>query len=88
MEQFQGAWRSVTNGLGVKESVFESSCVSAVIQGVHHSSGDSRAGRTIRVFLPNQQRTVVSEPDYTRLHRGHVHTTSFRSDNRIHSDFN
>ncbi len=83
MEQFQGAWRSVTNGLGVKQSMSESSCVSPVIQGMHRSSDESRASHTIRVFLPNQQRTVVSEPDYTRLHRGHVHTTSFRSDNHI-----
>ncbi|XP_058619148.1 raf-1 proto-oncogene, serine/threonine kinase a isoform X2 [Onychostoma macrolepis] len=71
MEQLQGAWRSVTNGLGMKESVFESSCVSPVIQGVpcvHRSSNDSRASRTIRVFLPNQQRTVVNVRPGMTLH--------------------
>lgn len=71
MEQLQGAWRSVTNGLGMKESVFGSSCVSPVIQGVpcvHRSSNDSRASRTIRVFLPNQQRTVVNVRPGMTLH--------------------
>ncbi|XP_043081069.1 raf-1 proto-oncogene, serine/threonine kinase a isoform X2 [Puntigrus tetrazona] len=71
MEQLQGAWRSVTNGLGMKESGFESSCVSPVIQGVpcvHRSSDDSRASRTIRVFLPNQQRTVVNVRPGMTLH--------------------
>lgn len=68
MEQLQGAWRSVTNGLGTKESVFESSCVSPVIQAVHRSSDDSRASRTIRVFLPNQQRTVVNVRPGMTLH--------------------
>lgn len=60
MEQLQGAWRSVTNGLGAKDSVFESSCTSPVIQSPQRrSSDDSKTSRTIRVFLPNQQRTVV-----------------------------
>ncbi|KAL0159038.1 hypothetical protein M9458_047114, partial [Cirrhinus mrigala] len=61
MDQLHGARRSVTNGLGMKESVFESSCMSPVIRGVpcqHRSSDDSKTSRTIRVFLPNQQRTV------------------------------
>uniref|UniRef100_A0A672S0F8 RAF proto-oncogene serine/threonine-protein kinase n=1 Tax=Sinocyclocheilus grahami TaxID=75366 RepID=A0A672S0F8_SINGR len=71
MEQLQGAWRSITNGLGMKESVFESSCMSPVIQGVpcqHRSSDDSRTSRTIRVFLPNQQRTVVNVRPGLTLH--------------------
>lgn len=59
MEQLQGAWRSVTNGLGAKDSVFESSRTSPVIQSQRCSSDDSKTSRTIRVFLPNQQRTVV-----------------------------
>uniref|UniRef100_A0A673IV20 RAF proto-oncogene serine/threonine-protein kinase n=1 Tax=Sinocyclocheilus rhinocerous TaxID=307959 RepID=A0A673IV20_9TELE len=71
MEQLQGAWRSITNGLGMKESVFESSCMSPVIQGVpcqHRTSDDSRTSRTIRVFLPNQQRTVVNVRPGLTLH--------------------
>uniref|UniRef100_A0A671RTI8 RAF proto-oncogene serine/threonine-protein kinase n=1 Tax=Sinocyclocheilus anshuiensis TaxID=1608454 RepID=A0A671RTI8_9TELE len=71
MEQLQGAWRSITNSLGMKESVFESSCMSPVIQGVpcqHRSSDDSRTSRTIRAFLPNQQRTVVNVRPGLTLH--------------------
>ncbi|XP_067303119.1 raf-1 proto-oncogene, serine/threonine kinase a isoform X2 [Pseudorasbora parva] len=62
MEQLQGAWRSVTNGLGAKDSVFESSCAQ------HRSSDDSKTSRTIRVFLPNQQRTVVNVRPGVTLH--------------------
>ncbi|KAK2885972.1 hypothetical protein QQF64_020493 [Cirrhinus molitorella] len=71
MEQLHGAWRSVTNGLGMKESVFESPCVSPVIKGVpcqHRSLDDSKTSRTIRVFLPNQQRTVVNVRPGMTLH--------------------
>ncbi|KTF77506.1 hypothetical protein cypCar_00027721 [Cyprinus carpio] len=71
MEQLQGAWRSITNGLGMKESVFESSCVSPVIQGLpcqQRSSDNSKTSRTIRVFLPNQQRTVVNVRPGMTLH--------------------
>ncbi|XP_026097211.1 raf-1 proto-oncogene, serine/threonine kinase a isoform X2 [Carassius auratus] len=71
MEQLQGAWRSITNGLGMKESVFESSCVSPVIQRLPcqpRSSDDSKTSRTIRVFLPNQQRTVVNVRPGMTLH--------------------
>ncbi|XP_050952154.1 raf-1 proto-oncogene, serine/threonine kinase a isoform X2 [Labeo rohita] len=71
MEQLQGAWRSVTNGLGMKESVYESSYMSPVIRGVpcqHRSSDDSKTSRTIRVFLPNQQRTVVNVRPGMTLH--------------------
>lgn len=65
MEQFQGAWRNISNGLGMKNSVFERSCVSpTMIQGSacpQRSSDHLKTSRTIRVFLPNQQRTVVRE---------------------------
>lgn len=66
MEQLQGAWRSVTNGLGTKECVFESSCMIQPPQ--RQSSDDPRTSRTIRVFLPNQQRTVVSVRAGVTLH--------------------
>ncbi|XP_051735553.1 raf-1 proto-oncogene, serine/threonine kinase a isoform X1 [Ctenopharyngodon idella] len=68
MEQLQGAWRSVTNGLGAKDSVFESSRTSPVIQSQRCSSDDSKTSRTIRVFLPNQQRTVVNVRPGVSLH--------------------
>ncbi|CAM4683771.1 unnamed protein product [Leuciscus chuanchicus] len=66
MEQLQGAWRSVTNGLGTKECVFESSCVTQSPQ--RQSSDEPRTSRTIRVFLPNQQRTVVCVRAGVTLH--------------------
>uniref|UniRef100_A0A8C2CJB2 RAF proto-oncogene serine/threonine-protein kinase n=1 Tax=Cyprinus carpio TaxID=7962 RepID=A0A8C2CJB2_CYPCA len=55
----------------MKESVFESSCVSPVIQGLpcqQRSSDNSKTSRTIRVFLPNQQRTVVNVRPGMTLH--------------------
>lgn len=64
MEQLQGAWRSITNGLGTKDSVFESSRMSPQ----HRSLDDSKTSRTIRVFLPNQQRTVVNVRPGVTLH--------------------
>ncbi|XP_056117132.1 raf-1 proto-oncogene, serine/threonine kinase a isoform X1 [Rhinichthys klamathensis goyatoka] len=66
MEQLQGAWRSVTNGLGTRECVSESSCVTPCPQ--RPSSDEPRASRTIRVFLPNQQRTVVCVRAGVTLH--------------------
>ncbi|XP_021325405.1 raf-1 proto-oncogene, serine/threonine kinase a isoform X1 [Danio rerio] len=72
MEQLQGAWRTVTNGLLTKDSVFESSYVSPVIKSPapcqSRSSDDSKTSRTIRVFLPNQQRTVVNVRPGMTLH--------------------
>ncbi|KAK7128339.1 hypothetical protein R3I94_016796 [Phoxinus phoxinus] len=57
MEPLQGARTSVPNGLGTQQCVSESSCVTQPPQ--RQSSDDPRPSRTIRVFLPNQQRTVV-----------------------------
>ncbi|KAK7131768.1 hypothetical protein R3I93_018358 [Phoxinus phoxinus] len=57
MEPLQGARTSVPNGLGTQQCVSESSCVTQPPQ--RQSSDDPRSSRTIRVFLPNQQRTVV-----------------------------
>ncbi|XP_039527236.1 raf-1 proto-oncogene, serine/threonine kinase a isoform X2 [Pimephales promelas] len=62
MEQLQGVWRSVTNGLGTRECVSTSPCPQ------RPSSDEPRASRTIRVFLPNQQRTVVSVRAGVTLH--------------------
>ncbi|TUN98264.1 RAF proto-oncogene serine/threonine-protein kinase [Bagarius yarrelli] len=67
MEHLQGAWKTISNGLGMKESVLESPGVSPT--ATHHfpyqrrSSDDSKipdskTSSTIRVYLPNQQRTV------------------------------
>ncbi|XP_024149410.1 raf-1 proto-oncogene, serine/threonine kinase a isoform X2 [Oryzias melastigma] len=69
MEHLQGAWRTLSNGFGMKDSAFEGPCLSpTMVQAFpcqRRSSDDSRtpdskASSTIRVYLPNQQRTVVS----------------------------
>ncbi|XP_017265078.1 raf-1 proto-oncogene, serine/threonine kinase a isoform X2 [Kryptolebias marmoratus] len=69
MEHLQGAWRTLSNGFGMKDSVFEGPCLSpTVVQGFpcqRRASDDgkvpdSKTSSTIRVYLPNQQRTVVS----------------------------
>ncbi|XP_063064126.1 raf-1 proto-oncogene, serine/threonine kinase a isoform X1 [Engraulis encrasicolus] len=68
MEHLQGAWRSISNGLGGKDSVFEDHCTSPTVAQafpyLRRASDDSktpdRTSSTIRVYLPNQQRTVVN----------------------------
>lgn len=71
MEQFQGALRALTDGIGLKDSVFNgSNCISPTIVqqfGYQRRASDdgklsdsSKTSNTIRVFLPNKQRTVVS----------------------------
>ncbi|XP_008295468.1 raf-1 proto-oncogene, serine/threonine kinase a isoform X1 [Stegastes partitus] len=69
MEHLQGAWKTLSNGFGMKDSAFESPCLSpTMVQGFpcqRRSSDDSKmpdskASSTIRVYLPNQQRTVVN----------------------------
>ncbi|NP_001186684.1 RAF proto-oncogene serine/threonine-protein kinase isoform X1 [Danio rerio] len=69
MEHFQGAWKSVSShGFGCKDSVFEDSCMSPSILKTFpyrrlSDDGripDSKTSSTIRVFLPNKQRTVVN----------------------------
>lgn len=69
MEHLQGAWRTLSNGFGMKDSVFEGPCLSpTMVQGFpcqRRSSDDcktpdSKTSSTIRVYLPNHQRTVVS----------------------------
>ncbi|KAM4562467.1 raf-1 proto-oncogene, serine/threonine kinase a isoform 1-T1 [Odontesthes bonariensis] len=69
MEHLQGAWKTLSNGFGMKDSAFEGPCLSpTTVQGFtcqRRSSDDSKmpdskTSSTIRVYLPNQQRTVVN----------------------------
>uniref|UniRef100_A0A4W5LDM8 RAF proto-oncogene serine/threonine-protein kinase n=1 Tax=Hucho hucho TaxID=62062 RepID=A0A4W5LDM8_9TELE len=77
MEHLQGAWKTLSNGFGMKDSVFEGPCLSPTMaQGFHsqrRSSDDSKipdskTSSTIRVYLPNQQRTVVNVRPGMTLH--------------------
>ncbi|KAK2091435.1 Rik1-associated factor 1 [Saguinus oedipus] len=71
MEHIQGAWKTISNGFGLKDAVFDgSSCISPTIVqqfGYQRRASDdgkltdaSKTSNTIRVFLPNKQRTVES----------------------------
>ncbi|KAK3547674.1 hypothetical protein QTP86_026920 [Hemibagrus guttatus] len=69
MEHLHGAWKTISNGLGMKESALESPCVSPTTgqdfpyqrrASDDSKIPDSKASSTIRVYLPNQQRTVVN----------------------------
>lgn len=71
MEHIQGAWKALSDGIGLKDSVFNgSNCISPTIDqqfGYQRRASDdgklsdsSKTSNTIRVFLPNKQRTVVS----------------------------
>ncbi|TRY97739.1 hypothetical protein DNTS_008255 [Danionella cerebrum] len=68
MEKVQGGWKSLSQGFGCRDSVFEDSCVSPSILNSFpyrrlSDDGripDSRSSSTIRVYLPNKQRTVVN----------------------------
>nr|XP_046251501.1 raf-1 proto-oncogene, serine/threonine kinase a isoform X1 [Scatophagus argus]XP_046251502.1 raf-1 proto-oncogene, serine/threonine kinase a isoform X1 [Scatophagus argus]XP_046251503.1 raf-1 proto-oncogene, serine/threonine kinase a isoform X1 [Scatophagus argus] len=69
MEHRQGAWKTLSNGFGMKDSALEGPCLSpTMVQGFpcqRRSSDDSKmpdskTSSTIRVYLPNQQRTVVN----------------------------
>lgn len=77
MEHLQGAWKSLSNGFGMKDSAFEGPCLSpTMVQGFpcqRRSSDDSKmpdskTSSTIRVYLPNQQRTVVNVRPGMTLH--------------------
>ncbi|XP_053499745.1 raf-1 proto-oncogene, serine/threonine kinase a isoform X2 [Ictalurus furcatus] len=77
MEHLQGAWKTISNGLGMKESALESPCVSPTAAQdfpyQRRASDDSKipdakASSTIRVYLPNQQRTVVNVRPGMTLH--------------------
>lgn len=74
MEHLQGAWRTLSNGFGVKDADFEGPCLSpTMVQGYPYRRSsddskmpDSKTSSTIRVYLPNQQRTVVSRAFFSR----------------------
>ncbi|CAL1606801.1 unnamed protein product [Knipowitschia caucasica] len=76
MEHLQGAWKSLSNGFSMKDPGFESPCLSpTLVQGFcqRRSSDDSKmpdskTSSTIRVYLPNQQRTVVNVRPGMTLH--------------------
>ncbi|XP_040907627.1 raf-1 proto-oncogene, serine/threonine kinase a isoform X2 [Toxotes jaculatrix] len=77
MEHLQGAWKTLSNGFGMKDSPFEGPCLSpTMVQGFpcqRRSSDDSKmpdskTSSTIRVYLPNQQRTVVNVRPGMTLH--------------------
>ncbi|XP_073500595.1 RAF proto-oncogene serine/threonine-protein kinase isoform X1 [Phyllobates terribilis] len=79
MEHIQGAWMKISNGFGLKDSVFDGpSCMSPTIMQQfayqRRASDDgklgdpSKASSTIRVYLPNKQRTVVNVRSGMSLH--------------------
>uniref|UniRef100_A0A8C5QW89 RAF proto-oncogene serine/threonine-protein kinase n=1 Tax=Leptobrachium leishanense TaxID=445787 RepID=A0A8C5QW89_9ANUR len=79
MEHIQGAWKTLSNGFGFKDSVFDgSSCMSPTITqqfGYQRRASDdgklsdtSKTSCTIRVYLPNKQRTVVNVRSGMSLH--------------------
>ncbi|XP_066526872.1 RAF proto-oncogene serine/threonine-protein kinase [Hoplias malabaricus] len=77
MEHFQGAWKTLSNGFGLKDSVFDDTCISPTIsksfpyQRRSSDDGkipDSSKASTIRVYLPNKQRTVVNVRPGMTLH--------------------
>ncbi|XP_063147902.1 RAF proto-oncogene serine/threonine-protein kinase isoform X2 [Candoia aspera] len=79
MDHIHGAWKALTDGIGLKDSVFNgSSCISPTIVeqfGYQRRASDdgklldsSKTSNTIRVFLPNKQRTVVNVRNGMTLH--------------------
>uniref|UniRef100_A0A8C0EV77 RAF proto-oncogene serine/threonine-protein kinase n=1 Tax=Bubo bubo TaxID=30461 RepID=A0A8C0EV77_BUBBB len=79
MEHIQGAWKTISNGFGLKDSVFDGpNCISPTIVqqfGYQRRASDdgkisdtSKTSNTIRVFLPNKQRTVVNVRNGMTLH--------------------
>ncbi|XP_075431074.1 RAF proto-oncogene serine/threonine-protein kinase isoform X2 [Ascaphus truei] len=79
MEHIQGAWKTISNGFGFKDSVFDGpSCMSPTIVqqfGYQRRASDdgkladtSKTSSTIRVYLPNKQRTVVNVRNGMSLH--------------------
>ncbi|XP_032064767.1 RAF proto-oncogene serine/threonine-protein kinase isoform X2 [Thamnophis elegans] len=79
MDHIHGAWKTLPDGIGLKDSVFNgSSCISPTIVeqfGYQRRASDdgklldsSKTNNTIRVFLPNKQRTVVNVRNGMTLH--------------------
>ena len=70
MEHIQGAWKTLSNGFGLKDSEFDDAGLSpTIMKGFPYQRRSSEDGKipdasktssTIRVYLPNKQRTVVS----------------------------
>ncbi|XP_055045033.2 raf-1 proto-oncogene, serine/threonine kinase a isoform X4 [Misgurnus anguillicaudatus] len=67
MMELQGVWRNISNGHNMKNSGFESPETMRGSACTRHRSDDSKS-RTIRVFLPNHQRTVVNVRPGVTLH--------------------
>uniref|UniRef100_A0A8C9W6F8 RAF proto-oncogene serine/threonine-protein kinase n=1 Tax=Scleropages formosus TaxID=113540 RepID=A0A8C9W6F8_SCLFO len=77
MEHLQGAWRTLSNGFGFKDSVFDDCMSPTSAQGFAYQRRPSDEGKapdsaktnsTIRVYLPNKQRTVVNVRPGMTLH--------------------
>ncbi|TSW08312.1 RAF proto-oncogene serine/threonine-protein kinase [Bagarius yarrelli] len=77
MEHVEGTWKTLSNGFGFRDSVFEDTCMTPTItKGFPYrrrSSDDEKIinpskASTIRVYLPNQQRTVVNVRQGMTLH--------------------
>ncbi|XP_020658206.1 RAF proto-oncogene serine/threonine-protein kinase isoform X4 [Pogona vitticeps] len=79
MDNIHGVLKTLTDGIGLKGSVFNgSSCISPTIVqqfGYQRRASDdgklsdsSKTSSTIRVFLPNKQRTVVNVRNGMTLH--------------------
>ncbi|XP_070594673.1 RAF proto-oncogene serine/threonine-protein kinase isoform X1 [Erythrolamprus reginae] len=79
MDHIHGAWKTLPDGIGLKDSVFNGpSCISPTIVeqfGYQRRASDdgklldsSKTSNTIRVFLPNKQRTVVNVRNGMSLH--------------------
>uniref|UniRef100_A0A674C691 RAF proto-oncogene serine/threonine-protein kinase n=1 Tax=Salmo trutta TaxID=8032 RepID=A0A674C691_SALTR len=77
MEHIQGTWKTLSNGLGLKDSGFDDSCMSpTIMKGFPYQRRSSDDGKmadpktssTIRVYLPNKQCTVVNARPGMTLH--------------------
>ncbi|XP_062315596.1 RAF proto-oncogene serine/threonine-protein kinase isoform X1 [Osmerus eperlanus] len=78
MEHIQGAWKTLSNGFGLKDSVFDDAGLSpTIMKGFPYQRRSSEDGKipdasktssTIRVYLPNKQRTVVNARPGMTLH--------------------
>ncbi|XP_056590531.1 RAF proto-oncogene serine/threonine-protein kinase isoform X2 [Triplophysa dalaica] len=76
MEHIQGARKSISHVFGCKDSVFEDPCMSPTILtnfpfrrlSDDGRIPDSKTSSTIRVYLPNKQRTVVNGRAGMTLH--------------------
>ncbi len=87
MEHMHGAWKNISHGFVCKDSVFEDSCTSPSIlktfpQRRLSDDGripDSKTSSTIRVYLPNKQRTVVTKTEPVIYNTKHLDVKQFWS---------